>query len=160
MPADLPRGASPLTAITPIIPGREAAVQAVLDDIKKRISEGGHTPLNDVQTVHFARWVMLWEGNETRLLFTSNFDGPWEVYIDQFIEHAWQVFDAIYSNCDGYPEYGARDSVAFKEFVRKHEVKENVYYKAYPDASVAEVRRALNITRGIRQVWESLQELS
>jgi hypothetical protein len=160
MSADQRQGPSPLTAITPIIPGKEAAVQAMLDVLQKRINEGTPIELDDVGTVHFARWVILRDGDEAQLLVTTDFDGPWEEYVDDFIDHAWKVLDALYSNCEGYPAYGARDSVAFKAYMRKYQLKEDVYYRACPDASVAEIQRALRITRGIKQVLEGLQELS
>jgi hypothetical protein len=159
MPEDLQQGPSPLTAITPVIPGREAALQAVLDDVQRRLDEAGPSGLSGVGTVHFARWVMLRDVDRAQLLFASNFDGPWDVYLDDFIDHAWELFDAIYSNCEGYPEHGARDSVAFKAFVRKYQLREDVSYRAYPDASVREIQHALKMTRSVRSVLESLQEL-
>ncbi|MGH8900686.1 MAG: hypothetical protein ACRDYA_03160 [Egibacteraceae bacterium] len=159
MPAYAQRGASPLTAITPIIPGREETVEAVLEDLQRRLDEAGDTGLSGIGTVHFARWVMLRNGDRAQLLFASHFDGTWDNYMDDFIAHAWQLFDAVWSNCEGYPDYGARDSVAFKDFVRKHQLKEHASFRGY-DASAAEIRRALKISRGVKQVLEGLQELS
>lgn len=159
MPADQHRGASPLTVITPIIPGREEAVQTALKHTQQKLDAGGHNGFTGIGTVHFARWVMLHHGDQAQLLFATNFDGPWDAYIEAFIPEAWEVFDAIWSNCEGYPEYGAQDSVAFKEFVRKHQLKEDVSYRAY-DASVAEIRRAMKISHGAKQMLEGFQELA
>lgn len=153
-------GTSPLTAITTVIPGKEDQLKAVLEGVSKRIATGGPSPLDDVGTVHFARWLLFPSGERTQLLFTSNFDGPWEDYIHDFVVNAWESFDAIYSNCEGYPQGGARDEAAFKEFVRKHELPCQVYYRAYPNATVKEVQRALRIARGVRDVLRGLQELS
>lgn len=159
MPAYEQQGASPLTAITPIIPGREETVAAVLKDLQRRLDEAGDTGLSGIGTVHYARWAMLRDGEKAQLLFASNFDGPWDTYMDAFTAQAPELFDAVWSNCEGYPDAGAQDSVAFKDFVRKHQLTEDVSFRGY-DASAAEIRRALKITRGVTQVLEGLQELS
>jgi hypothetical protein len=38
--------------------------------------------VNQIGTLHEARFVFLDGG--TRLMFASSFDGPWDVYIDDF----------------------------------------------------------------------------
>src|SRR5918998_1865065 len=142
----LPQGSQPLTALTPIIPGRRAQLQQVLATLRERIASGGPTPLEDIGTVHFARWVVLPDDADGgQLLFTSNFDGPWDDYIEDFANQSAASFDAIYSNCEGWPENGARDVVAFKDYVRRHELTSDVYYRAYPMATVRQVRSALKL---------------
>ncbi len=137
-------GTQPLTALTPIVPGRRTHLQAVLAGLAKRIAEGGPTPLDLIGTVHFARWVVLPDGDDGgNLLFVSNFDGRWDDYIEDFAASSADSFDAIYSNCVGWPAGGATDVDAFKAFVRTHEVPADVYYRAYPMATVRQVKSAL-----------------
>jgi hypothetical protein len=139
-----PAGTQPLTALTPIIPGRRARLQAVLGALAQRIAEGGPTPLDTIGTVHFARWVVLPDGDDGgNLLFVSNFDGRWDDYIEDFAASSAESFDAIYSNCVGWPAGGATDVDGFKAFVRAHEVRADVYYRAYPMATVRQVKSAL-----------------
>jgi hypothetical protein len=157
---DVSRDTSPLTAITPVIPGREPVLRAVLESIAQRIASGSPTSLDSVATVHFARWALLEHPARNELLFTSDFDGSWDDYIHDFVVNAADSFDAIYSNCEGYPISGARDEEAFKSFVRKHEVHNVVYYQAYPNTTVKEVKRALRLARGLRDALRGLQELS
>jgi hypothetical protein len=146
-PADTPpTGTQPLTALTPIIPGHRARLQAVLGTLAQRIAEGGPTPLDVIGTVHFARWVVLPDGDDGdggNLLFVSNFDGRWDDYIEDFAASSAESFDAIYSNCVGWPAGGATDVDAFKAFVRAHELRADVYYRAYPIATVRQVKSAL-----------------
>ncbi len=156
MPADQEQRISPLTVITPITPGREATVRA---DLQNAIDQGLPLPLDEVGTVHFGRWVMLDEGGQSKLLLVTDYDGSWDVYFDDFIECAWEVLDAIYRNCEGFPERGARDTEGFKAYVKRHQLKEVAYYRAYRDASVKEIRSTLKFSRGAKQALEGLQEL-
>ena len=154
-----PDGTQPLTALTPITPGRRAALQQVLAAVQQRIASGGPTPLDDIGTVHFARWVVLPDGDDGgHLLFASNFDGPWDDYIEDFAARSAESFDAIYSNCVGWPERGSRDIDAFKAFIRKHEVRADVYYRAYPRATVKQVRAALKVRAALNGVLAALNE--
>lgn len=154
-----PQGAQPLTALTAIIPGRRAQLQQVLAVLRERIASGGETPLETIKTVHFARWVVLPDDKDGgQLLFTSNFDGPWEDYIEDFAAQAADSFDAIYSNCEGWPERGARDVDAFKAYVRQHEFPADVYYRAYPTANVKQVRAALKLKEAMLNLLAVLNE--
>ena len=152
-PAPVDRGTQALTAIAPILPGRQEQLRQVLAGIARRIATGEPGPLDDIGTVHFARWVILPDdGDGGTLLFTSNYDGSWDTYIEDFATTAAQSFDAIYSNCEGWPAGGATDIEAFKAYIRKHEVASDVYYRAYPTATVRDVKSALRL----KQAWLSL----
>lgn len=154
-----PDGTQPLTALTPIVPGRRAQLQQVLAAVQQRIAAGGPTPLDTIGTVHFARWVILPDGDDSGiLLFTSNFDGPWDQYIEDFAADAADSFDAIYSNCVGWPERGARDIEAFKDFIRRHEVASDVYYRAYPRATAKQVKAALKLKTAMNGLLAALNE--
>ena len=91
---DLPfAGTQPLTAVMPIIPGHRAQLQQVLAGLARRIGSGGATPQDEIGTVHFARWAVLPGGDDAgSLLFTSNFDGPWENYIEDFAAKSAPTF--------------------------------------------------------------------
>lgn len=149
----LAEGTQALTALARIIPGRRQQLQHVLAEVGGRIAAGGPSPLDVIGTVHFARWVVLPDGDDGgSLLFTSNYDGSWDTYIEQFATDAAQSFDAIYSNCEGWPAGGATDIEAFKDFIRARELPADVYYRAYPTATVRDVKSALRL----KQAWLAL----
>ena len=145
---------SALTAIATVKPERKDQLVAVLQALQARIAAGEPGPLDVVGTVHFARYVLLDGG--TRLLFTSVYDGTWEQYIDDFIDHAADAFDAVYSCCDEYPAGGARDREGFKEFVRAHELCPEVFYSAFPDQSVKQVHNALQVRQKATELLDAL----
>ena len=148
-------GTRALTALVPIAPGRRERLQQVLAGVGKRIAAGGPTALDDIGTVHFARWVILPDyGEDGGLLFATNFDGSFDDYIRDFAEQAPDSFEAIYSNCVGWPEGGATDLEAFKAFIRAHELVADVYYRAYPTATVREVKSGLQLRQQFRSMLQ------
>ena len=79
-----------------------------------------------MKTIHFARWVFLDDGR--RVFFASNYDGSLESYMDDFIDKIAWGLNIVFSNGVGYPRTrwlvldGARDELAFKDYLRLHQV--------------------------------------
>ncbi len=138
---------STFTSIAEIKPGHAEQMRQVLQALGQSISE---SPIRAIGTVHFARWVLI--DNDTRLLFASHYDGTWDAYIEAFSTQTADAMDMLLGNCVGYPEGGARDVEAFKQYMHQIEIKELLVYSAYPDASVRDVERGLRI----REKFESL----
>jgi hypothetical protein len=127
--------------------------------VRDRIAAGGPTTLDEIGTVHFARWVVLPDDQDGRtLLFTSNFDGPWDRYTADPAARSAESFHAIYSNCGGWPERGSRDVEGFKAYVRRHEVPSDVYYWAYPTATLRQVKAALRLKDAVNNLLTVLNE--
>ncbi len=124
-----------LTVVRPERLRRLLAVLAVIDIYAGRLATPGS--LVGISTIHTVRWAVVDEG--LRLLMVSNYDNTWENYIDEFAEMILSGLDAIWENCYGYPQVGARDVVALKHFLRLHQVPANVFYSAVPHASVLNI---------------------
>lgn len=90
--------------------------------------------LAEVDTIHFARWVIL-DGGQ-RVYFFSNFDGSPESYQDDFIERVAFGLNLVFSNGEGWPRSrfllfgGASDEQAFKAYYRDHQIATSVWYRA------------------------------
>jgi hypothetical protein len=69
----------------------------------------------------------------------SDYDGSWESYIDEFAEMILSGLDAIWNTSLGFPPDGARDLPAFKRFLRSHQVPAEIFFSAYPDATVLNI---------------------
>jgi hypothetical protein len=103
--------------------------------------------LDDIATIHFARWVIL-PGNQ-QLLFTTNFDGGWDQYLHDFTTIAnsgkptpdnpngvpW--LDLVWGNCDGWP--GTGDFGRFTGWVRQHMVQTTLFYPTVSDVTIRDV---------------------
>jgi hypothetical protein len=131
-----------LTLIAPLKPGTAPAYKALL---AKAQASPNTALFKKLPTIHFARWVVF--DNDTRLLFTSNFDGTWEAYLRDFSVDAPDEMDAVFNVCEDYPERGCRDFEAFMAFARKYQIPTNLFYAAYPHASVKAVLKALEVKK-------------
>ena len=131
-----------LTLVTVVRPAKLHQLQAVLEVIDlyaRRLAEEGS--LVGISTIHTVRWAIIDGGK--RLLLVSNYDGTWENYIDEFAELILSGLDAIWESSYGFPEVGAQDVAAFKHFLRCHQAPANVFYSAYPTATVQNLVDAL-----------------
>lgn len=128
-----------LTLVANLKAGAGPAFRAALDQAQKSPSP----ILSKLATIHFARWVLL--DNDTRLLFTSNFDGSLENYLRDFSVQMPDDMDRAFGACEGYPAKGCRDFEAFKQFVADHQVETNLFYAAYPTLSVKAILKAANL---------------
>jgi hypothetical protein len=122
-----------ITSIANIKPGHADKIKAVL----KALREQEDSPGKKVGTIHFVRWVLI--DDDTRLLFTSNFDGRWDDYIDVFINRAHEGLDAVWSNCEGFPAGGSQDRENFKKYIEQTEYKAEYFWCAYPDLTVQQI---------------------
>jgi hypothetical protein len=110
--------------------------------------------LAGVKTIHFARWVFLNE--KRRVIFASNYDGSLESYMDDFIDKIAWGLNIVFSNGDGYPRArwlvadGARDELAFKDYLRLHQVPTRVWHSAYGRLTSANIANNERIRAGLR----------
>jgi hypothetical protein len=139
-----------LTVIAPLKEGGAARLRQVLT----RLQIDPASPIKQIDTIHFARWVII--DNDTRMLFTSNFDGTLEGYLRDFCLKTPQGMDEIFGNCAGYPAGGCSDFAAFQKFVRDHQVPTDLFYAAYPESTVKAVKKALEIKALADQLLDKL----
>jgi hypothetical protein len=136
-----------LTVITPIDRGQEQALRDYLESLPRR--DG---PLAKLPGTHLGRWVIVSEldGEELDgpfLMFTSNFDGPLEAYLDALC---------------GLPEareIWGRSGEDLKGYLLRHRVKTGVFFAAYPQATLDDVRRSLDRRERLIDFAVSAQEM-
>jgi len=123
----------------------------LLDYAARHVYNRGH--LTRVQTIHFARWVLL--DDNKRLLFASNYDGSLESYMDDFINKVAWGLNLVFSNGAGYPSTrwlikdGAEQEQKFKHFLRRRQLPTQVWYKAYPGKTAFDLDRNSRIREGV-----------
>jgi hypothetical protein len=146
---DISGQAHSLTLLTAIRDGHEAPLARYLNALQS----GDASPLADVARTHFARWVVLgdvvYEGKGPRdhlklgqLLFTSNFDGKdLDSYLENLRTGLGPAADEIWGHCCGYP--GRDDAAAFVAYMNKHHVESSLFFGAYGDRTVENVKSSL-----------------
>jgi hypothetical protein len=126
-------------------------VLAIVDYAARHIVRPGR--LGRIRSIHFARWVLL-DGMQ-RGSFFSNYDGTVESYMDDFINKAGFGLNAIFCNAVGYPRTnwlirdGCKDGEKYRNFLRRHTLPTQVWYKAYPDLTAVDLERNSRIREGI-----------
>ena len=111
--------------------------------------------LGRIRSIHFARWVFV-VGRE-RMIFCSNYDGSVESYMDDFINKTGFGLNASFSNGIGYPRTnwlvrdGCIDERNYKEYLRRHTLPSQVWYKAYPGLTAADLERNTRIRQGLEK---------
>ena len=108
--------------------------------------------LGGIPSIHFAHWFTIDGG---RLVFFSNYDGSWVNYIGDFIDKTAKGLTAVWSNTEGCPKAekiytaGAKDEQRFKAWTRNHQVFTDVWYSAYPELTVDNIKNNSFIRIGL-----------
>jgi hypothetical protein len=151
---DISGQAQALTVLTAIRDGQESALARHLN----ALGSGNASPLAAVPATHFARWVVIgdvvYEGTGSRehlrcgqLLFTANFDGDLAAYLESLRLGLGESADAIWGRCHGYP--GRDDASQFADYLRAHSVESSLFFAAYGDRTVADVKDSLATRRRV-----------
>ena len=107
-----------------------------------------------IRTIHFARWVFL--DSRKRMVFFSNYDGTVEAYMDDFINKTGFGLNMVFSNGIGYPRTnwlaldGCQDERKYKDFLRRHTLPSQVWYKANPGLTAIDLERNSRIREGLK----------
>ena len=104
-----------------------------------------------IATIHEARFV-LFDG-DTRLLFATSFDGPWDAYMDDFFTSGptLQLFNSIFQHVEGYE--GLPDLAAVQAFVLSAQETAAAYARNY-GGTVKEIRKAERVNKAFQQVLD------
>jgi hypothetical protein len=131
-------------------PGHGAAAR---EAVRALVSTPGYRPGDydlPIASIHEARFVLF--DNDTRLLFATSFDGPWDAYMEDFAANPLQLFGAIFEHVEGFE--GLPSLAAVKEFILSAQVSAAGYARNYP-GTVKEIRKAQRVNTAFQQVLES-----
>jgi len=109
-----------------------------------RTCRGGES--SGVQTIHFCQWLIIDRGQ--RLLFLTNYDGAFERYLDDFLDFNSIGVNGIWGPSRDYPPtrflFWLRRAThrEIKAFFRTHQVKTDVWYRAYPRLALTNINES------------------
>jgi hypothetical protein len=131
--------------------GHGADLRAALDTLQ---NTDGYRPGEygiAVSTIHEARFVLF--DDDTRLAFLTSFDGPWDVYMEDFFTSGptLALFDAAFQHVEGYE--GLPDLAAVKRFILGAQVSGAAYARNY-GGTVKEIRKAQRVNAAFQQVLD------
>jgi hypothetical protein len=104
-----------------------------------------------ISTIHEARFVLF--DDDTRLLFATSFDGPWDAYMEDFFTSGptLGLFDVIFRHVDGYE--GLPDLAAVQDFILGAQVTAPAYARNY-GGTVKEIRKAIRVNAAFQRVLD------
>lgn len=139
-----------LTVLTPIAPGSESDLKSYLESLTH-----GQSPFARLPRTHFARWVIVPRFvNDAKqpekeelscqyLLFTSNFDGPLDSYLDELCRKLAPEAQVIWGRCIGCPPGAAGPEL--KAYLLRNQIDTGFFVAAYGQATVADVHVAIAV---------------
>ena len=130
----------PLTLVMPVRPEASAALRAEVEELQALPRERNPVTiaLDTLQTVHCARFVFI---DDERLAVITTYDGDFERYIMDFVDHIGPVFDRLLQHMVDTPPLPVRaHREEFLAYVREHDlVCVPPFYSAYPTRSVVDI---------------------
>jgi hypothetical protein len=130
-------------------PGQEAEIREAIVALQ---GSPGYRPGDydlPIASIHEARFVLF--DDDTRLLFATSFDGPWDAYMVDFASKPLKLFDAIFRHVEGYE--GLPDLDAVKRFILSAQQSASGYSRNY-GGTVKELRRARRVDDAFQRVLD------
>lgn len=124
--------------------------------------------LHRLRIIHFARWVLLpadrwpgapqgWRSRHGYMLFVSNFNNTWDVYLDEFSDILAVGLDALWYWGVGFPK--SVPSSPFKAYIEHNSFDAGYYYNATPGHSARDVHNAFLVREAIAHLERRLHDL-
>jgi len=132
-----------------VIPGQEAEIREAIDVLQ---NTPGYRPGDyalPIASIHEARFVLF--DDDTRLLFATSFDGPWDAYMEDFASKPLKLFDSIFRHVEGYD--GLPDLAAVKSFILSAQQSAAGYARNY-GRTVKEIRKAQRVNDAFQRVLD------
>jgi hypothetical protein len=119
--------------------------------------------------IHFVRWTIVRElphtdpAKRTRLnypylFFESNFDGPWQHYIDAFAYIIPNDIRFVWGRGVQFPHPPPAEPL--KAWIARNSMEGGTYYCAYPQASTRMVRSGLNVRERFHPLARDAERMS
>ena len=113
--------------------------------------------------IKFVRWTIVpgLEGERLHyqyLFFESNFDGPWQHYIDAFAYVIPLDIRVTWGRGPGFPAPPPAEPL--KAWIAENSMEGGTYYSAYPDASTRMCKQALAVEKALDSLVARLKSMS
>jgi hypothetical protein len=141
---------NPLTLVTPVKNGEHDNLDTLLMKIRKDIISGLPQQFEELNTIHYARWILLepkdadgkaQPGVGVRLVFSSDFDGDESQHLSDISTKCAQFFDDMYSHCEGYPEPKDRNPESRKNYLSQWRVKPSAFFAGAPGRTLPQIKQ-------------------
>ena len=114
--------------------------------------------------IHYVRWVhvrKLPDGQTLKrahLFFESNFDGPWQDYIDAFAYVIPRDIRFVWGRGINFPAPPPAEPL--KAWIAENSMEGGTYYSAYPDASTRMCKQSLALEKPLAELVSRSRSMS
>ena len=114
--------------------------------------------------IHYVRWThvrKLPDGQTLKrahLFFESNFDGPWQHYIDAFAYVIPRDIRFVWGRGLNFP--GPPPAEPLKAWIAENSMEGGTYYSAYPEASTRMCKQALQVEKALADLVKRSKSMS
>lgn len=170
-PLDIRGKAYPMTTLSPVPKSRRLVLSFLMWFFSRRYFTLQFA--RNLMFIHFACWQPIRSNRFPRLsedqpredlkndyfLFTTNFNGSWDQYIDAFglIRKVRIGLNWIWCTSKGFP--GAWPIRPFKRYIHYYEYEMNYYYNAYPNLSVRDIVAATTLGKSLDEFVEQNRDI-
>lgn len=146
-----------LTVIARIKSGEVEALKEVLAAIGSDIESQSNSYFRKSPSTHFARWVILKDREqevEPHLLFTSNYDGVFESYVQELVETVGPVMEQVWAKCENYFSGTSLNPEKFMKFIRQHSLESQAFFVACKGKTVKSILESSNIREKLDEILD------
>jgi hypothetical protein len=135
-----------------------------LGEIKKNLEDGNKPEFENLNIIHYARWVVIDNGKSyindptpriPKLVFVVDFDGDVDRFLQGFCKDASGILDEVYEHCEGFPGMEQRTPETRISFLKRHIVKDAAVYIGAPGRTLQQIKDESKLRNHIRKYLDS-----
>lgn len=142
---------SAVSIVTTITPGRETALQQLLESAGQDPANNALVPFSAFGNVHFARFFTLQAASDpqgrplaARLIFMADVDGPADAFVLELVGTLGDGLDRIYQHCQDYP-----GRAGLREYLRANRLREAANYVNTIGRTVSQIHQEAQLREAI-----------
>ena len=147
-----------ITVISPILKNKVTEVQRLLKEFKAQLNKGEEKEFENLNTIHFARWLVIDAENPLqtpKLVYFSDFDGSKENLLKGICSVSGTLIDRIYENCVDYPTLQECTPDRRSDYLDRHSVKDTSVYIGAPGRTLQQIRKENKLRNYVKELLEA-----
>jgi len=136
-----------------IIPDQVEPLKRLLDSAGNPAKKNSFFNLNQLDTVHFSRWVIAPAVGDFKasVIYSGNVDCSVENHLNDLVNGLSESLDQILSHCEGYPPKDNRTVNSRFLFLKSRSFKTPAFYVGVPNRSVKQIHKEQELHLALKQ---------